>query len=126
MFAVGVQRVSVREDRMSMEHGSGRVQLSAAEEQMVCTLAERTHAFLRELNPVQRVIDQAEERWVHEVLPEAAMQGRERALWAIALGIISQLLSERLALLDDVEKLKRGLVQEVRARPSVLIEARAG
>jgi hypothetical protein len=60
------------------------------------------------------------------VLPEAALPGRERALWGIALGIMSQLLSERLALLDDVEKLKRGLLQEVRARPSVLIEARAG
>jgi predicted RNA-binding Zn ribbon-like protein len=126
MVAVGVQRISAREERMSMEHGSGRVQLSAAEEQMVRTLAERTHAFLRELNPVQRVIDQAEERWIHEVLPEAAMQGRERALWATALGIMSQLLSERLAPLDDVEKLTRGLVQEVRARPSALIEARAG
>jgi hypothetical protein len=126
MSGVEVRRVSAREDCMSMEHGSGRVELSAAEEQMVCTLAERTHAFFRELNPVQRVIDQAEERWVHEVLPEAAMQGRERALWGIALGIMSQLLSERLALLNDVEKLKRGLLQEVRARPSVLIEARAG
>ena len=111
---------------MSMEHGSGRVQLSAAEEQMVRTLAERTHAFLRELNPVQRVIDQAEECWVHDVLPEAAVQGRERVLWATALGIMSQLLAERLAPLDDVEKLTRGLVQEVRARPSALIEARMG
>ena len=96
MVAVGVQSISV-EDSMSMEHGSGRVQLSAAEEQMVRTLAERTHAFLRELNPVQRVIDQAEECWVHEVLPEAVPQGRERALWETALGIMSQLLSERLA-----------------------------
>jgi hypothetical protein len=60
------------------------------------------------------------------VLPEVALPGRERALWGIALGIMSQLLSERLALLNDVEKLKRGLLQEVCARPSVLIEARAG
>jgi predicted RNA-binding Zn ribbon-like protein len=125
MVAMGVQNVR-REEGMSMEHGSGRVQLSAAEEQMVRTLAERTHAFLRELNPVQRVIDQAEERWVHEVLPGAALQGRERALWATTLGIVSQLLAERLAPLDDVEKLTRGLVQEVRACPSALIEARAG
>jgi hypothetical protein len=63
--------------------------LSAAEEQMVRTLAERTHAFLRELNPVQRVIDQAEECWVHEVLPEAVPQGHERALWETALGVMS-------------------------------------
>jgi predicted RNA-binding Zn ribbon-like protein len=111
---------------MSIEQGSGRVQLSAAEEQMVGTLAERMHAFFRELNPVQRVMDQAEARWVREVLPGAALQGRERALWTIALGIMRQLLSERLAPLDDVEKLQRGLLQEVRARPSVLIEARAG
>jgi phosphatidylserine decarboxylase len=111
---------------MSMEQRSGRVQLSAAEEQMVRALAERTHAFLRELNPAQRVMDQAEEHWVHKVRPEAAMQGRERALWATTLGIISQLLSERLAPLDDVEKLTRGLLQEVRARPNVLIEAHAG
>jgi hypothetical protein len=54
------------------------------------------------------------------------MQGRERALWATALGIMSQFLSERLAPLNDVEKLTRGLLQEVRARPSALIEARAG
>jgi hypothetical protein len=111
---------------MSMEHKSGRVQLSAAEEQMVRALAERTHAFLRELNPVQRVMDQAQECWVHEVLPEAAMPGREHALWIIALGIMRQLLSERLTPLDDVEKLQRGLVKEVCARPRELIEARAG
>jgi predicted RNA-binding Zn ribbon-like protein len=122
----GVPRVSAKEERMSMEHGSGRIQLSAVEEQMVRALAERTHAFFRELNPVQRVMDQAEECWVHEVLPEAAMQGREHALWAITLGIMRQFLSERLAPLDDVEKLQRGLVQEVCARPSVLIEAHAG
>jgi hypothetical protein len=111
---------------MGIEQESGRVQLSAAEEQLVYALAERTQAFLRELNPVQRVIDQAEEHWIHEVLPDAARQEHERAVWATALSIISQLLSERLAPLDDVEKLKRGLLQEVRARPSVLIEARAG
>ena len=60
------------------------------------------------------------------MLPEAVPQGRERALWETALGIMSQLLAERLAPLDDVEKLTRGLVQEVRACPSALIEARAG
>jgi hypothetical protein len=47
---------------MGIEQGSGRVELSAAEEQLVYTLAERTQAFFKELNPVQRVIDQAEEQ----------------------------------------------------------------
>ena len=111
---------------MGIEQGSGRVELSAAEEQLVYTLAERTQAFFKELNPVQRVIDQAEEQWIHEVLPEAATQKHERAVWDTALCVISQFLSERLAPLDDVEKFRQGILQEVRAHPSAVIEGRMG
>ena len=82
---------------MEMDEGNGRVRLSTAEEQMVCALAERMQAFLRELNPVQLVIDQAETCWMREMLPEAAAPGHERAIWATALRVMTQYLSERLA-----------------------------
>jgi hypothetical protein len=111
---------------MGIEQGSGRVELSATEEQLVYALAERTQAFLRELNPVQRVLDQAEEHWIHEILPEAATQEHERAVWATALRVISQFLSERLAPLNDMEKLRQGVLQGVRAHPNVVVEARKG
>jgi hypothetical protein len=108
---------------MGSEQGSGRVQLSAAEEQMVCALAERTLAFLQELNPVQRVIDQAQEQWMHEVLPEATMQAHERAVWATALGVVTRWLTARLAPLDDVEMFKRALLEEVHAYPNAVVQA---
>ena len=111
---------------MGIEQGSGRIELSATEEQLVCALAERTQAFLRELNPVQLVLDQAEQHWIHELLPEAATQEHKRAVWATALGVISQFLSERLAPLNDIQKLRQGVLQEVRAHPNVVIEVHKG
>jgi hypothetical protein len=111
---------------MGIEQGSGRVQFSAAEEQMVYTLAEWTSAFLSELNPVQRVIDQAEEHWIHEVFPEGTMQEHERAVWGTALRVVTRWLTARLAPLDDVETFKRALLEEVHAYPSAVVEARVG
>jgi hypothetical protein len=108
---------------MGREQGSGRVQLSAAEDQMVCALAERTQAFLRELNPVQRVIDHAQEQWLHEVFPEGTLQAHERAVWATALGIVTRWLTARLAPLDDVEMFKRALLEEVHAYPNAVVQA---
>jgi hypothetical protein len=108
---------------MGIEQESGRVQLSAAEEQMVCAMAERTQAFLRELNPVQQLIHQAKEHWMCEMLPEAATQEHAHAVWAMTLRIVTRYLAERLAPLDDVEKFKRGLLKEVRAYPRAVVEA---
>jgi predicted RNA-binding Zn ribbon-like protein len=111
---------------MGIEQENGRVQLSTAEEQMVCALAERMHAFFRELNPVQQLMHQAQEHWMHEMLPEAATQEHERAVWAMTLRIMTRYLAERLAPLDDVETFKRGLLREVRAYPRAVVEAQGG
>jgi hypothetical protein len=111
---------------MGIEQDNGRVQLSAAEEQMVYALAERTQAFLRALNPVQQLMHQAQEQWVREMLPEAATQAHERAVWAMTLRIVTRYLAERLAPLDDVETFKRGLLREVRAYPRAVVETQVG
>jgi predicted RNA-binding Zn ribbon-like protein len=111
---------------MGIEQENGRVQLSTAEEQMVCALAERTQAFFRELNPVQQLMHQAQEQWMREMLPEAATQEHARAVWAMTLRIVTRYLAERLAPLDDVETFKRGLLREVRAYPRAVVEAQVG
>ncbi len=109
---------------MGTDDGSDRVCLTAAEAQAVCALAARTQAFLQALNPIQQVIDQAQACWVHEVLPEAAAPGRAHAIWATALQVITRYLAERLAPLHDVERLTRGVLEEVRAHPHAAIKAR--
>ena len=108
---------------MGTDTESDRVHLTAAEEQAVCALAERTQALLQELNPIQQVIDHAQARWVHEVLPAAAAPGQAHAIWATALQVITRDLAERLAPGHDVERWKRGVLAEVRAHPRPVIQA---
>jgi hypothetical protein len=75
---------------------------------------------------VQQLLHHAQEYWMCEMLPEAATQAHERAVWAMTLRIVTRYLAERLAPLDDVQKFKRGLLQEVRACPRAVVEAQGG
>jgi hypothetical protein len=51
---------------------------------------------------------------------------RCRAVWAMALGVVTRWLMARLAPLDDVETFKRALLEEVHAYPSAVVEAQVG